>query len=108
MNWNASPPITWKRGALKTVRQRAYLISSTDELQNREFEHIQKVFNENNSQAKFVIEKVLLQISEEHNKATNGTDNSDINIDDDNISSINNVSPTIEKHPLPFILYRGE
>ena len=57
---------------------------------------------------KFFFEKVLLQISEEHNKATNGTNNSNINIDDDVISSINNVSPTIEKHPLLFIPYRGE
>ena len=108
MNWNASPPISWKRGVLKTVRQRAYLISSTAELQNREFEHIQKVFNENNSYAKFVIEKILLQIPEEHNKATNVTDSSNINVDDDNISSMNNVSLTIEKHPLLFIPYRGE
>ena len=38
----------------------------------------------------YVIKQVLQQISEENNKAINGTDNSNNNIDDNNISSINN------------------
>ena len=100
LNWNAFVPISWKRGTLKTLIERAYLICSTDELRNRELEHIEKVFYENNSYPKYVIKQVLQQISEEHNNATNSTDNSNNNIDDHNISSMNNGSATLEKQSL--------
>ena len=55
-----------------------------------------------------VIKQVLQQIFEEHNTATNGTDNSNNNIDDDNISYMNNESATLEKHPLLVISYQGK
>ena len=56
----------------------------------------------------YVTKQILQQISEEHNKVTNGTDNSDNNIDDDNISSMNNKSATLEKHLLLVIPYQGK
>ena len=99
-NWNAFVPISWKRGTLKTLIERAYLIFSTDEVRNRELKHIEKVLYENNSYPKYVIKQVLQQISEEHNNATNSTDNSNNNIDDHNISSMNNGSATLEKQSL--------
>ena len=86
LNWNAFCT-NWKRGTLKTLIEHAYLIFSTGKLLNRELKHIEKVFSENNSYPKYVIKQVLQQISEEHNNATNGTDNSNNSIDDDNISS---------------------
>ena len=82
-----------KRGTLKTLIEPAYLICSTDKLRNRELE----VFYENNSYPKYVIKYVLQQIPEQHNNETNGTDNSNNNIDSDNISSMNNESVTPEK-----------
>ena len=85
-NWNAFAP-TRKEGTLKTLIEHAYLIFSTGKLLNRKLKHIEKVFSENNSYPKYVIKQVLQQISEEHNNATNGTDNSNNSIDDDNISS---------------------
>ena len=100
LNWNAFVPISWKRGTLKTLIERAYLIFSTDEVRNRELKHIEKVLYENNSYPKYVIKQVLQQISEEHNNATNSTDNSNNNIDDHNISSMNNGSATLEKQSL--------
>ena len=33
--WDSFPPITWKRGALKTLVERAYLICSTPSLLER-------------------------------------------------------------------------
>ena len=63
-------------------------------------EQTEKVFYENNSYPKYVIKKVLQQIPEQHNNETNGTDNSNNNIDGDNISSMNNESVTPEKQPL--------
>ena len=100
LNWNAVAPISWKRGTLKILIERAYLICLTDELRNRELKHIEKVFYGNNSYSKYVIKQVLQQISEEHNKTKNGADNSNNNIDDDNIFSINYELATLEKHPL--------
>ena len=96
LNWNAFAPISWKRSTLKTLTERAYLICSTDELRNRELEYIEKVFYENNSYPKYVIKQVLQQISEQHNNETNGADNSNNNIDGDNMSSMNNESVTLE------------
>ena len=107
LNWNAFAPISWKRSTLKTLTERAYLICSTDELRNRELEYIEKVFYENNSYPKYVIKQVLQQISEEHN-ATNGTDNSNNNIDDDSISSMNNESATLENQLLLVLPYQGK
>ena len=108
LNWNAFAPISWKRGTLKTLIERAYLICSTDELRNRELEYIEKVFYENNSYPKYVIKQVLQQISEQHNNKTNGTDNSNNNIDGDNISSMNNESVTLEKQQLLVLPYQGK
>ena len=78
------------------------------QLQNRELEYIQNVSYKNNSYPKHVIKQALQQISEEHNKATNGTDNSNNNIDENNIFSMNNESVTLEKHPLLVIPYQGK
>ena len=83
---------SWKKGTLKTLIERAYLICSADELRNRELKHTEKVFYEKISYPKYVIKEVLRQISEEHKNATNGTDNGNNNIDEDNISCINNES----------------
>ena len=45
---------------------------------------------------------------EGHNNATNGTDNSNNNIDENNISSMNNESVTLEKQPLLTLPYQGK
>ena len=103
-NWNAFSSNNWRRGTLKTL----YLICSTDELRNRELKNIEKVFYENSSYPMYVTKHVLQKISEEHNKAINGTDNSNNNIDGNNISSMNNESETLEKHPLLVIPYQGK
>ena len=75
---------------------------------NCETEHIEKVFYENNSYPKYDIKQVFEQISEHNNNETNGTDNSNNNIDDDNISSINNELVTLEKLPLLVLPYQGK
>ena len=69
-------------------------LSFLQELRNTELKHIEKVFYESNSYPKYVVKQVLQQISEEHNQATNGTDNSNNNIDDGNISSMKWISDT--------------
>ena len=106
LNYNAFAQISRKRGKLKTLRERVYLICSTAELRNRELRHTKKVFYENNSCTKYVIKQVLQEIFEEHNKTTNGTDNKNNNINNDNTSFTNNESKTIEKHSLFVIPYQ--
>ena len=76
LNWSVFAPIGLKRGTLKTLIERAYLI--------------------------------LQQISEQHNNETNGTDNSNKNVDGDNISSMKNESVTLEKQPLLVLPYQGK
>ena len=76
LNWSVFAPIGLKRGTLKTLIERAYLI--------------------------------LQQISEQHDNETNGTDNSNKNVDGDNISSMKNESVTLEKQPLLVLPYQGK
>ena len=108
MNWNAFAAISWKSCTLKTLIECACLICSPDELRYRELKHIEKVFYESNSYPKYVINQVFQQISEEHNNATNGTDNSNNNIDDGNISSMNTESATLEKQSLFALPYQSK
>ena len=105
-NWNALPVFTWKGATLKTLIEPVYLIFSKDELWNREPKHTKLDFYENNSYPQQVIKQVLRQISEEHNTATNGTDNTN-NIDGDDISFMNNESATFEKKALLVLSYQG-
>ena len=49
LNWNTFAPATWKRGTLKTLAERAYVICSTHHLLERELKHLEKVFHEKNN-----------------------------------------------------------
>ena len=108
LNWNAFSAFSRKRGTLKALIKRACLICSTDELRNSLLKHIENVFYKKSSCPQYVIKQVFQQISEEHNKATNGADKSNNIINDDNISFINNESATLEKHSLLVITYQGK
>ena len=43
VNWNAYTRATWKRGVLKTLVERTYVICSTDQLLEEELECLEKV-----------------------------------------------------------------
>ena len=49
LNWNSFAPHSWKRGTLKTLTQRAYMICSTTELLDTELKYLEKVFLEKNN-----------------------------------------------------------
>ena len=40
LSWNSFTPHSWKRGILKTVTQRPYMICSTTELLDTELKHV--------------------------------------------------------------------
>ena len=46
LNWNAFATISWKRGTIRTLVQRAYLVCSTETYLKEELTHLEKVFIE--------------------------------------------------------------
>ena len=66
LNWNAFAPVSWKRGTLRTLVQRAYLVCSTETYLKEELTHLEKVFIEKNNQPKYVIKQICTQVKEEH------------------------------------------
>ena len=66
LNWNAFAHVSWKRGTLRTLVQRAYLFCSTETCLKEELTHLEKVFLEKNNNQKYVIKQVLTQVAEEH------------------------------------------
>ena len=55
LNWDAFGPATWKRGTLKTLIERVYIICSTDQLLERELKYLEKVFLEKNNYPKYIV-----------------------------------------------------
>ena len=49
LNWNLFSPKSWKRGTLRTVNKRAYVICSTTDLLRKELDHILFVFRKYNN-----------------------------------------------------------
>ena len=66
LNWNAFTPVSWKRGTLRTLVQRAYLVCSTETHLKEEPTYLEKVFLEKNNYPKYVISQVFTQVKEEH------------------------------------------
>ena len=95
-NWNAFPPISWKRGMLRTLVQHAYLVCSTETYLKEELTHLEKVFIEKNNYPKYVINQVFTQVKEEH-KNRNYNNNMR-----DSIFVPVTLENEIEKRHLPF------
>ena len=66
LNWNIFAPVSWKRGKLRTLVQRAYLVCSTETYLKKELTYLEKVFIEKNNYPKYVIIQVFTQVKEEH------------------------------------------
>ena len=65
LNWNAFPPDISKRGTLKTLAKGAYIVCSTNELLQKEFKYLVKVFHETNNYPHYVIKQILKQVHDE-------------------------------------------
>ena len=63
LNWNAFAPVSWKRGTLRALLQRAYLVCSTETYLKEELTHLENVFMEN---PKYIIKQVFTQVKEKH------------------------------------------
>ena len=62
LDWISSAPHSWKRGTLKTLSQRAYMIFSTTKLLHTELKYLEKVFVEKKNYPKWVIRQVFTQV----------------------------------------------
>ena len=52
LNWKSFAPTAWKRGTLKTLAYRAYLICSSIAIRKKKNDHLKKVFHEKNDYPK--------------------------------------------------------
>ena len=68
LNWNAFAPNTWKRGTLKTLLERVYILCSNIELLQKELKSLVKVFHETNNYPHYVIKRILKQVQNEQNQ----------------------------------------
>ena len=55
-------PCSWKRGTLKTIIRRAYLICPTPDYQQEELDYIAYVFEKFNNYPKWVIKQLLEEV----------------------------------------------
>ena len=59
LHWDSFMPISWKRGTLKTLAERAYLICSTPSLLEKEPTHIRTVFRNTKGYPNRIINQVF-------------------------------------------------
>ena len=71
LHWNSFAPKTWKRGTLKTLIKRAYIICSTDKYLREELHHICDVFNKINGFPMWVIKQIMKEMKEKQQKVGN-------------------------------------
>ena len=58
LHWKSFAPISWKRGTIKSLYNRAHIVCSSSSFLSEEIAHLDKVFNERNGYPKWLIEKV--------------------------------------------------
>ena len=86
-------PITWKRGTLKTLVERAYLICSTPSLLEKELTHIRTVFRNTNGYPNWIINQVFKQV-----KAKQRDPMPNSNVSNKNEAAQTSNQTIVEKH----------
>ena len=94
LHWESFAPTTWKRGTLRTLLQRAFIICSTDDLRIKEINHISTVFEKINMYPRWLINEVINNIQTKN--TTLPSENSQIDI------------PSTEKLPMLILPYQGK
>ena len=65
LNWDSFAPVTWKRGTLKTMFNRAYIVCSTDYHLKKELDHLRYAFEKHNNYPKWIIKQVAKQVKDQ-------------------------------------------
>ena len=97
LNWDSFAPVTWKRGALKTLFSRAYIVCSTDYLLKKELDHLRYVFQKHNDYPKWIIKQVAKQVKDQN-----------IRSNADKVSIIANDLSTNSKSHTLLLPYNGQ
>ena len=67
LNWGLFAPVTWKRGTLKTLFNRTYVVRSTDYHLKKELDHLRYVFQKHNNCLNItIIEQVAKQVKDQN------------------------------------------
>ena len=69
LHWNSFTPISWKRGTLKSLISRAYMVCSNETLLEKELKHLKHVFHKINGYPWWVIDQVSTSFQENINKS---------------------------------------
>ena len=64
LHWDAFAPVSWKRGTLRTVINRAYLVCSNKELLHKELAYLKSVLMKINGYLLSTIEQLMKEIEE--------------------------------------------
>ena len=70
LHWDAFAPVSWKRGTLRTLVNRAYLVCSNKELLRKELAYLKSVFLKRNGYPLSTIKQLLKEIEEKQKKST--------------------------------------
>ena len=104
LNWNAFAQDTGKRGTLKTLVKRAYIVCSTEDFFDIELKYLEKVSHENNNYPKYVIKEIIKQSHNEHKEQELDMTNTKLNLN--NVVEERNVNE--EKQHLLLVPYQGK
>ena len=64
LHWDAFTPVSWKRGTLRTLVNRAYLVCSNKELLRKELAYLKSVFLKKNGYTLSTIKQLMKEIEE--------------------------------------------
>ena len=78
LHWESFSPISWKRGSLKSLINRAYKICSNQSLLEKELKHLKNAFHETNGYPLWIINQVMETVKETTNTENISTNQLDI------------------------------
>ena len=93
LHWDSFTPISWKRGTLKTLVERAYFICSTPSLLEKELTHIITVFRNTNGYPNWIINQIFKQ---EKAKQRDPVPNTNVSNENEAVQTSNQT--IVEKH----------
>ena len=73
LHWGSFSPISWKRGTLKSLISRAYMICSNQSLLEKELKHLKDTFHKKNGYPLWMINQVMETVKETINTETIST-----------------------------------
>ena len=70
LHWDSFSPISWKRGTLKSLISRAYMICSNQSFLEKELKHLKNSFHKKNGYPMWMINQVMETVKETNNTET--------------------------------------